>query len=119
MLSEAVDQMLRNQSVGPQREQQLAEQRSGMRQLDSWLGQVEDLLEVDQPTVPALWVKEMAKCLRLLVPPLHRDLLQIPERKASLILDVLFEAQEMLRQRSRKILLHGSRTKKKETAMIA
>ena len=62
--------------------------------LDHWLGQVETLIERQDPVVPEPLISEIAGFLGKFHPPLYRRLHKTGRRKASRVLDLLFEAEE-------------------------
>jgi hypothetical protein len=84
-----------NEEARRRRRAQIARRRP-IRLLDHWLGQVEGLIERDQPFVPIPLVREIAAYLgRLdLNPVLYRKLSR--RRESMWVLDVLFEAEEDL-----------------------
>lgn len=96
MLSQAVTEMHRMSTEEAHRRQRLLARRADLRRLDSWLNDVEAMLEGDQRTVPEALVREIASYLREVDPKLHRALLRNRSREAARVLDVLFEAQECL-----------------------
>ncbi|HEX6548240.1 MAG TPA: hypothetical protein VF134_05820 [Candidatus Dormibacteraeota bacterium] len=96
MLSEAVEEIRRKKVEEQVRRQRVLAQRAELRQLDSWLNQVETMLEGDRRVVPEPLIREMAGFLREVDPKLHRALLRNRLRDASRVLDVLFDAQEYL-----------------------
>lgn len=96
MLSDAVAEIWDKRCQDALRQRVQFERRREVRRLDSWLDQVESMLEVDRRTVPEPLVREIAAFLREIDPKLHRALLRNREREASRVLDVLFDAQENL-----------------------
>lgn len=99
VLSQAVDEILKSKADDLDRRRRRAERRVHRRKVDGWLHAIEDILEVDQRTVPEPLVKEIAIFLRKEAPPLHRELLRNRDRDAARVLDVLFDAQDALRPR--------------------
>ena len=96
MLSEAVNEIHRKSAEDAARRREMMERRAELRRLDTWLDDVEGMLEGDQRVVPEPLVKEIARFLREVDPKLHRTLLRNRTRDASRVLDVLFDAQEFL-----------------------
>ncbi len=78
------------------RRQRMLARRADLRRLDTWLNEVESMLEGDQRVVPEPLVKEIAVFLREVDPKLHRALLRNRTRDASRVLDILFDAQEYM-----------------------
>lgn len=96
MLSEAVRDIhdaVRREEL---RRHRLELQKQDIRRLDAWLETVENMLEGDQGSVPEPLVREIAAFLREVNPKLHRALLRNRARDAARVLDVLFDAQELL-----------------------
>lgn len=54
------------------------------------------MLEEERETVPEPLIREIAAFLREINPKLHRALLRNRAREASRVLDVLFDAQELV-----------------------
>ena len=96
MLSHAVSEIHRKTLEDAIRRRQTASRRAELRRLDTWLNDVEVMLEGDQRVVPEALVREIAGFLRGVDPKLHRALLRNRARDASRVLDVLFDAQEFL-----------------------
>lgn len=96
MLSEALAEINRKQAEEARRRRRQLERRADIRQLDTWLQQVECVLEDDQRTVPEPLVKQIASFLREVDPKLHRALLRNRTRDASRVLDILFDTQEQM-----------------------
>ena len=78
------------------RRQRLLARRADLRQIDSWLNEIECMLEEDRRTVPEPLLREMATFLRDVDPKLHRAMLRNRTRDASRVLDILFDAQEYM-----------------------
>ena len=96
MLSHAVREIKVAEIQNEVRRRQLSRRKEALHQVDSWLEDVETMLEGDQRTVPEPLVKEIAGFLRGIDPKLHRNLLRNRSREAARVLDVLFDAQEHL-----------------------
>jgi len=96
LLSDAVRDITDSVRREAQRRRRFELQRQDIRRLDAWLETVENMLESDQETVPEPLIREMAAYLRELNPKLHRALLRNRTREASRVLDVLFDAQELV-----------------------
>lgn len=71
-----------------------------IRLLDHWLSQVETLVERNDPVVPEPLIGEIAGFLGKLNPPLYRRLRKIGRRRATRVLDLLFEAEEQFLRRA-------------------
>ena len=100
MLREAIKDIQLSDESSKQRHHQLASSRLQMRRLDHWLGQVEAMLERDHKTVPEPLVSEIAEFVQDIDPKLRRDLARNRGRSATRVLDVLFDAQELLMPRT-------------------
>ena len=100
MLREAIKDIQRSDESSKVRHHQLAASRVQMRRLDHWLGQVEAMLEQDHKTVPEPLVSEIAEFVQDIDPKLRRDLARNRGRSATRVLDVLFDAQEVLMPRT-------------------
>lgn len=96
MLSEAVRDITDATRREARRRQRLELQRQDIKRLDSWLETVENMLEEERATVPEPLIREIAAYLREINPKLHRALLRNRTREASRVLDVLFDAQELV-----------------------
>jgi hypothetical protein len=99
VLSQAVDEILKSNVHDTVRQRHRAGRRVNRRQVEIWLQTVEDLLEEDTRTVPEPVVNEISSFLEREAPVLHRELLRNPQRDASRVLDVLFDAQDAVRPR--------------------
>src|SRR6058998_3575433 len=100
MLREAIREIQRSNEKSKQRHRQQTASRVQMRRLDHWLGLVEAILEQDRKTVPEPLVTEIAEFVEDIDPKLRRDLVRNRARSATRVLDVLFEAQELLMPRT-------------------
>jgi len=69
--------------------------RRPIRLLDHWLDQVETLVERDDAVVPEPLIGEIAGFLGTFDSDLNRRLRSHGRRKASRVLDLLFEAEEL------------------------
>ncbi|HEX6489119.1 MAG TPA: hypothetical protein VF137_09675 [Candidatus Dormibacteraeota bacterium] len=96
MLSDAVRDITDAARSEARRRQRLELQRQDIRRLDGWLETVENMLEEERETVPEPLIREIAAFLREINPKLHRALLRNRAREASRVLDVLFDAQELV-----------------------
>jgi hypothetical protein len=96
LLSDAIREISVARELDMKRRRTLFQKRQALRQLDSWMHHVENLLEDNQRTVPESLVKEIGVFVRELNPKLHRHLQRNRTREASRVLDVLFDAQEEL-----------------------
>ena len=96
MLSEAVRDITDAARREAQRRHRLELQKSDIKRLDGWLETVENMLEGERETVPEPLIREIAAYLREINPKLHRALLRNRARDAGRVLDVLFDAQELV-----------------------
>lgn len=96
MLSDAVRDITDSARYEARRRLRLEAQKADIKRLDGWLETVENMLEEDRETVPEPLIREIAAYLREINPKLHRALLRNRTREASRVLDVLFDAQELV-----------------------
>jgi hypothetical protein len=96
LLSDAIRDISVARELDLERRRMLFERRQALRQLDSWMHHVENMLEENNRTVPEPLVREIGTFVRALNPKLHRHLQRNRTREASRVLDVLFDAQEEL-----------------------
>ena len=96
MLSEAVRDITDSARREAQRRRRLELQKADIKRLDGWLETVETMLEEERECVPEPLIREIAAYLREINPKLHRALLRNRTREASRVLDVLFDAQELV-----------------------
>jgi hypothetical protein len=96
LLSEAVRDITDSARHEARRRLRLEAQKADIKRLDGWLETVENMLEEDRETVPEPLIREIAAYLREINPKLHRALLRNRTREASRVLDVLFDAQELV-----------------------
>lgn len=97
VISEALDQILKLDADEQVRQRKIAAERELHRQLDTWLDVIEDMLEQERRTVPESLYREIAQFLRRHIPVLHKTLVRAKTRDAAQILDVVFDAQEVLK----------------------
>ena len=97
MISEALDEILKLEAEEQARRRKLAAARELYLKLDTWLQVIEDMLEQDQRCVPEPLYREIAHFLRQHIPVLHKTLVRLKTRDAAQILDVVFDAQEVLK----------------------
>jgi len=97
MLSEAIEEIHRGYQMAEDRRQAELRRRAGVRQVDSFLLQVENLIEGRHAAIPEM--DEIMRFVRPLSRKLHRVLSRNVTRDPVRVLDVLFDAQELLRAR--------------------
>lgn len=97
MISEALDQILKLEATEQARQRKLAQERELHQRLDTWLAQIEDMLEDDRRTIPESLYRELAAFLRRHAPALHKTLVRSKTRDAAQVLDIVFDAQEVLK----------------------
>jgi hypothetical protein len=100
MLSEAVADMCRADELAAQRRRRLQERRNSIERLDRWLQEVECMLERDRHTVPEDLVGEIGDFVGRIDPKLRNSLMRNEDREAAAVLDVLFDAQEVVLPRA-------------------
>jgi hypothetical protein len=96
LLSDAIREISVARELDLERRRIVFQRRRALRQVDSWMHHVENLLEDNRRTVPEPLVKEIGAFVRELNPKLHRHMQRNRAREASRVLDVLFDAQEEL-----------------------
>lgn len=96
MLSDAVADMCRADELEAERRRRLQERREAIERLDSWLQEVECMLERDRRTVPEALVGEIGDFVGRIDPKLRNSLMRNEDREAVAVLDVLFDAQEVV-----------------------
>jgi hypothetical protein len=94
MLREAAADIRRGEEEAAERRRRLRERRAALERLDSWLHEVEGMLERDRHTVPEDLVGEIGDFVERIDPKLRNSLRLNPTREAVAVLDVLFDAQE-------------------------
>jgi hypothetical protein len=96
MLSDAIEEIHRESEAAAARRQQELRRRADVRRVDEFLLYVEDLIENNRGPVPAQLMDEITRFVR----PLSRKLLRALNRNVSRdpvrVLDVLFDAQQLL-----------------------
>jgi hypothetical protein len=100
MIEDANTSIRRANEEASRRRTALISRRRPLRQLDHWLSQVETLLERNEPVVPEPLISEIAGFLGKLDPRLYRRLRRDRRRKASRVLDLLFEVEELFLPRA-------------------
>jgi len=96
LLRDAVRDIADSARREAQRHRRLELQKADIKRLDGWLETVENMLEEEREFVPEPLIREIAAYLREINPKLHRALLRNRTREASRVLDVLFDAQELV-----------------------
>jgi hypothetical protein len=100
MLSEAMADICLADEVAAQRRRRLQERRDAVERLDRWLQQVETMLERDRNTVPEELLGEIGDFVGRIDPKLRTSLMGSGSREAVAVLDVLFDAQEVVLPRA-------------------
>jgi hypothetical protein len=95
-LSDAVADMCRADEEAARRRRRLQERRESLERLDRWLEEVESMLERDRYTVPEALVGEIGDFVSRIDPKLRNSLMRNEDREAVAVLDVLFDAQEVV-----------------------
>jgi hypothetical protein len=96
MLSDAVADMCRADELAAERRRRLLERRGAIDRIDRWLQEVECMLERDRRTVPEALVGEIGDFVGRIDPKLRNSLMRNEDREAAAVLDVLFDAQEVV-----------------------
>ncbi len=96
MLSDAIEEIHREFEAAATRRDQELRRRADVRKVDEFLLCVEDIIENKRGAVPAPLMDEITRFVR----PLSRKLLRALNRNATRdpvrVLDVLFDAQQLL-----------------------
>jgi hypothetical protein len=99
MLSQAIEEIHRGYQLAEDRRQAELRRRAGVRQVDQYLLQVENLIEGRHTTLPEPLMHEIMNFVRPLSRKLHRGLTRNLTRDPVRVLDVLFDAQQLLMAR--------------------
>jgi hypothetical protein len=100
MLSEAAADIRRADELAADRRRRLQARRASIERLDGWLQEVEAMLEHDRHTVPEALVGEIGDFVGQIDPKLRNSLMRNADREAAAVLDVLFDAQEVVLPRA-------------------
>lgn len=96
MLSEAIDEIHREYQAAADRREQELRRRADVRRVDEFLLIVENIIENQRPEVPSALMAEIVRFVR----PISRKLLRALNRNVTRdpvrVLDVLFDAQQLL-----------------------
>ena len=96
MLCDAIEEIHRQFEAAADRRNQELKRRADVRQVDDFLLSIEDIIENRRGPVPAPLIEEIARFVR----PLSRKLLRALNRNVTRdpvrVLDVLFDAQQLL-----------------------
>jgi hypothetical protein len=96
MLSEAIEEIHREYQMAADRREADLRRRADVRKVDAFLLVVENLIERKQPEVPGPLMEEITRFVRPLSRKLVRALNRNVTRDPVRVLDVLFDAQQML-----------------------
>ena len=99
MMSQAIEEIHRSYQLAEDRRQAALRSRAGVRQVDSYLLQVENLIEARHPALPEPLMNDIIGFIRPLSRKLHRVLSRNVTRDPVRVLDVLFDAQQLLMAR--------------------
>jgi hypothetical protein len=96
MLSDAIDEIHREYQAAADRREQEIRRRADVRRVDDFLLVVETMIEQKRPEVPQALMDEIVRFVR----PISRKLLRALNRNVAhdpvRVLDVLFDAQQLL-----------------------
>ena len=96
MLSDAIEEIHREYQVAADRRETELRRRADVRKVDAFLLVVENMIERKQTEVPAPLMEEITRFVRPLSRKLVRALNRNVTRDPVRVLDVLFDAQQML-----------------------
>jgi hypothetical protein len=99
MLADAIMSIRRANDVAARRRDTRISRRYPIHLIDSWLGQLESLMEHDNPLVPEPLITEIAGFLGRIDARLYSRLRRNGARETSKVLDALFEAEEQVLSR--------------------
>lgn len=99
MLSQAIEEIHRGYQRAEDRRQAEVRRRAGVRQVDYYLLQIENLIEGRRVAVPELLMEDIVRFVRPISRKLHRVLAKNVTRDPVRVLDVLFDAQQLLMAR--------------------
>lgn len=99
MLSTALDEIHREYQLAIDRRNRDLRRRAGVRQVDAFLLQVENIIENQSSELPADLMDEIVQFVRPVSRKLVRALTRNVERDPVRVLDVLFDAQQLLMPR--------------------
>ena len=100
MLSEAIDEIHRGYQRADDRRQAEMRRRAGVRQVDDFLLQIENLIEGRHPAVPEALMEDITRFVRPTSRKLSRVLARNITRDPVRVLDVLFDAQQLVMPRT-------------------
>ena len=96
MLSDAIEEIHREFEAAADRRNQELRRRADVRRVDDFLLSIEDIIETRRGAVPAPLMEDITRFVR----PLSRKLLRALNRNVThdpvRVLDVLFDAQQLL-----------------------
>ena len=99
-MSDAVADMCRADELAVERRRRLQERRGSIERIDRWLQEVECMLERDRHTVPEALVGEIGDFVGRIDPKLRNSLMRNGSGEPVAVLDVLFDAQEVVLPRA-------------------
>lgn len=99
MLSQAIEEIHRGYQVAEDRRQADMRRKAGVRQVDQFLLQVENLIESKHHVMPEMLMDEIMRFVRPISRKLYRALSRNITRDPVRVLDVLFDAQQLLMAR--------------------
>jgi hypothetical protein len=96
MLSDAIDEIHREFQAAEDRREEELRRRADVRRVDAFLLEIENLIENQRSEVPPIVMEEITRFIR----PLSRKLLRALNRNVTRdpvrVLDVLFDAQQLI-----------------------
>lgn len=96
MLSDAIDEIHREFQAAADRRDQELRRRADVRRVDDFLLAIEDIIENRRGSVPAPLMDEITRFVRPISRKLLRALNRNVTREPVRVLDVLFDAQQLL-----------------------
>jgi hypothetical protein len=96
MLSDAIDEIHREFQAAEDRREEELRRRADVRRVDAFLLQVENLIEHQRQEVPPALMEEITRFVRPLSRKLLRALNRNVVRDPVRVLDVLFDAQQLI-----------------------
>lgn len=96
MLRDAINSIRVAEDEALRRRAELRSRRRPIQLIDYWVGELELLMEHDEPAVPEPLIKDIILFIGKVNPRLNRRLRPAGARSASSVLDVLFDVEAQL-----------------------
>lgn len=100
MLSDAIRDIEQAVRLDREERERRQEMRASFQRAETYMWQIEEMLEEGTPHVPDSLITEIARFVRPYSRRLARMLTRDPERNPVQVLDVLFDVQERIQRRT-------------------